>query len=82
MKSTLTLLLICWLTPLFAQPLAVVKGGVAPDRRLAIAVIPQKQGEFIDEADTRVLLIENKTKKIIGPLEEADSGGGTWGKTT
>ena len=82
MKSPLILLLICLAVPAFTQELALVKGGVSPDKRLAIAVVPQKEGEFVDEADTRVLLIDNNTKKVIGQLEEADSGGGTWGKTT
>jgi hypothetical protein len=68
--------------PLFAQAFVIVEGGLSPDKRFAVAVIPQKEGESIDEADTRVLLIDNNTKKIVGPLEETDSGGGTWGKTT
>ncbi len=59
-----------------------MKGGVSPDKRLAVAVVPQKEGEFIDEADATVHLIDNKSKKPIGPLEEVSSGGGTWGKTT
>jgi hypothetical protein len=81
-KSTLTFLFICWASPLVAEPLVIVEGGVSPDKRLAVAVVPQKDGEFIDEADTTVYLIDNNTKKPIGPLEEADSGGGTWGTTT
>jgi hypothetical protein len=66
----------------FAAPLVVVQGGVSPDQRLAVAVVPQKEGEDVDEADTTVYLIDNRTKKAIGPLAEANSGGGTWGKTT
>jgi len=81
-KATLTFLCLCYVSPLLAEPLVVVEGGVSPDKRLAVAVVPQKEGEFIDEADTTVYLIENKTRKPIGPLEEAGSGGGTWGKTT
>ena len=65
-----------------AEPLVIVEGGVSPNERLAIAVVPQKEGEYVDEADTTVYLIDNRTKKRIGPLEEANSGGGTWGKTT
>lgn len=82
MKAPLTLLFVCWGAPLFAQALVVVAGGVSPDQRLAVAVVPQKEGEFVDEADTNVYLIDNKTTKIIRPLKEVDSGGGTWGKTT
>jgi hypothetical protein len=59
----------------------IVKGGMSPDKKLAVAVYPQKS-EFIDEADGTVLLIDVKKQKKIGPLEEVDSTGGTWGKTT
>ncbi len=38
--------------------------------------------EHVDEADGTVLLVDAIQKKIIGPLEEVDSTGGTWGKTT
>jgi hypothetical protein len=83
MKLTVPFLFLCLVTPLLGQtPLVVVRGGISPDKRFAVAVIPQKEGGFIDEADTRVLLIDNRTRKTIGSLEETDSGGGTWGKTT
>ena len=58
----------------------VVQGGLSPDKLLAVAVVPQKT-EFIDEADGTVLLVDVKSQKRIGPLEEVDSTGGTWGKT-
>jgi hypothetical protein len=59
----------------------VTNGGLSPDKRFAVAVYPQKT-ENIDEADGTVLLIDVRQRKIIGPLEEVDSTGGTWGKTT
>lgn len=65
----------------FAADWVVTEGGLSPDKRLSVCVFPQKT-EFVDEADGTVLLVNNKTGKPIGPLEEADSTGGTWGKTT
>lgn len=59
----------------------IVEGGLSPDKKLAVAVYPQKT-EFIDEADATVLLIDARRHKRIGPLEEIDSSGGTWGTTT
>jgi hypothetical protein len=68
------------LVALHAEEWVVVDGGLSPDKRLGVAVYPQKN-EFIDEADGTVLLVNAKKRKIIGPLEEVDSTGGTWGKT-
>lgn len=65
----------------FAADWVVIEGGLSPDKRLSVCVYPQK-AEFIDEADGTVLLVNNKTGKPIGPLEEVDSTGGTWGMTT
>ncbi|MFZ2279936.1 MAG: hypothetical protein WAW39_19215 [Prosthecobacter sp.] len=59
----------------------VVEGGVSPDKKLAVAVLPQ-QGAALDEADGSVLLIDAQKQKRIGTLEEVTSNGGTWGKTT
>lgn len=64
------------------ESLVMVQGGVSPDSCFAVAVVPQKPGEFVDEADGTVYLLDHKTKKRIGPLEEVDSTGGTWGSTT
>jgi len=64
-----------------ADPWVITNGGQSPDNRLAVAVYPQKT-ENVDEADGKVLLVDARKKKIIGPLEEVDSTGGTWGKTT
>ena len=58
------------------EPLVVVKGGLSPDRRYAVAVVPSKPGEFLDEADTRVFLLDGQTRHKIGPLEEVDAAGG------
>lgn len=66
----------------FSASLVVVEGGVSSDKRLAVAVVPQKEGEFIDEANDAIFLIDNRSKKRIGRLEEVSSSGGTWGKTT
>jgi hypothetical protein len=59
----------------------VIEGGQSPDKKLAVAVFPQK-GKSIDEASGTVLLVDQVTGKKIGPLEEVDSTGGTWGATT
>ena len=69
--------------PRAGEPLVVVKGGLSPDRRYAVAVVPSKPGEFLDEADTRVFLLDGRTHRKIGPLEEVDaSGGGAAGAST
>lgn len=59
----------------------IVDGGLSPDKKLAVAVFPQKT-EYVDEADDTVLLIDAYKQKRIGPLEEVTSSGGTWGKRT
>jgi hypothetical protein len=59
----------------------VTKGGLSPNKKLAVAVFPQKT-ELIDEADHRVLLIDQTTGRRLGTLEEVSSSGGTWGSTT
>lgn len=64
-----------------ADPWVITQGGLSPDKRLGVAVYPQTT-EYVDEADGTVLLVDAIQKKIIGPLEEVDSTGGTWGKTT
>ena len=69
MKAVLSLLLLCWTGSLLADPLVIVGGGVSPDKQFAVAVVPQKEGQPVDEANTTVDLIDNKTQKPIGPLE-------------
>lgn len=54
---------------------------MSPNKQFAVAVYPQKT-ELIDEADGTVLLVDARNLRTIGPLEEVDSTGGTWGKTT
>ena len=65
----------------FGGEWVVTTGGLSPDKKLAVAVFPQKTG-FIDEADDTVLLIDQSTGRRIGPLEEVSSSGGAWGTTT
>lgn len=65
----------------FGGESVVTNGGLSPDRKLAVAVFPQKT-EFVEEADHAVLLIDQTTGRRIGPLEEVSSSGGTWGRTT
>jgi hypothetical protein len=67
--------------PVFGGEWIVTKGGLSPDKKLAVAVFPQKT-EFMDEADDTVLLIDQTAGRRIGPLEEVSSSGGTWGSTT
>jgi len=66
---------------IMAADWVITEGGLSPDKKLAVAVYPQ-QAEFIDEADGTVLLIDQTRGRKIGPLEEIDSTGGTWGVTT
>jgi hypothetical protein len=65
----------------FGGDWVVTKGGLSPDKKIAVAVFPQKT-EFIDETDDTVLLIDQTSGRRIGPLEEVSSSGGTWGSTT
>jgi hypothetical protein len=80
MRNILTAVLLLS-SHVFGGEWVVTKGGLSPDKKLAVAVIPQKT-EFIDEADDSVLLIDQITGRRIGPLEEVSSSGGTWGSTT
>jgi hypothetical protein len=75
-------LLVTFLCAASASELHIVEGGISPDKKFAIAVVPQKEGEYIDEADGSVYLVKNPSKNILQKLENADSTGGTWGKTT
>ena len=65
----------------FAGEWVITGGGLSPDKKLAVAVFPQKT-EFVDEADDTVLLVDQIRGRRIGPLEEVSSSGGTWGQTT
>jgi len=64
-----------------ASEWVVTNGGLSPDKKLAVAVFPQKT-EIIDKSESPVLLIDQTTGRKIGPLEEVDSFGGGWGTTT
>lgn len=65
----------------YAGDWVVTEGGLSPNKKLAVAVFPQKS-EFIDEADDTVLLVDQTTGSKVGPLKEVSFSGGTWGKTT
>ncbi len=65
----------------FGNDWVVIDGSISPNKKYAVAVFPQKT-EFIDEADDTVLLIDQAANKSIGPLKDASSSGGYWGKTT
>jgi hypothetical protein len=80
MRNILTAVLLLS-SHVFGSEWVVTTGGLSPDKKLAVAVFPQKT-EFIDEADDSVLLIDQTTGRRIGPLEEVSSSGGTWGSTT
>jgi hypothetical protein len=80
MRNILTAVLLLS-SNVFGGEWVVTKGGLSPDKKLAVAVFPQKT-EFIDEANDSVLLIDQTTGRRIGPLEEVSSSGGTWGSTT
>lgn len=80
MRNILTVILLLGSHAL-AGEWVVTKGGLSPDKKLAVAVFPQKT-ENIDEADDTVLLIDQSRGRRLGPLEEVSSSGGTWGSTT
>jgi hypothetical protein len=65
-----------------AGDLHVIEGGISPDKQFAVAVVPQKPDQPIDEADGSVYLVKYPGEKILQKLEEVDSTGGTWGTTT
>ncbi|CAN5587989.1 hypothetical protein BH09VER1_BH09VER1_40670 [soil metagenome] len=64
-----------------AEPL-LVSGGLSPSKQLAVAVYVDKAATDLEEGEEAVYLIDYKTKRKIGPLEEVDSAGGLWGRTT
>lgn len=80
MRNYLTALLILG-SSAFAEEWVVTEGGQSPDKKLAVAVFPQKTNS-IDNADGTVLLVDQVTGRRICPLEEVSSTGGTWGATT
>lgn len=65
-----------------APPFHVVEGGKSPDGSLAVAVTVAKPVANVGiDDDTNVYLIEAKTEKRIGPLEEVPTDGGGYGDT-
>lgn len=80
MRNILTAVLLLS-SHVFGGDWVVTKGGLSPNKKLAVAVFPQKT-EFIDEADDSVLLIDQTNGRSFGELEEVSSSGGTWGSTT
>lgn len=74
-----TLILLCGSA--FGSDWVVIDGGLSPDKKFAVAVFPQ-QSEQDSEPNGAVLLVDAMTKRVIGPLEEVSSTGGTWGKAT
>ena len=77
---TLILAMVFGASTAFSAEWAITEGGLSPSKKLAVAIFPQKSNH-VDEADGTVLLVDPTTGKKIGPLEEIDSTGGTWGKT-
>jgi hypothetical protein len=65
----------------FADEWVITDGGLSPDKKLVVVVLPQKT-EFIDDADNTVFLVDQIRVRKIGPLQEVSSSGGSWGKTT
>jgi hypothetical protein len=65
----------------FGGEWVVTTGGLSPDKKLAVAVYPQKS-KIIDAAKDTVLLIDQTSGLRIGALEKVSASGGTWGSTT
>jgi len=59
----------------------VTEGGLSPDGKLAVAVLPQVM-ESDDGAQDTVFLVDPVKDRKIGPLEEVSSYGGSWGTPT
>ena len=64
----------------------VVGGGASPDNKLAIVVFGDinwnsPEADKATEQESHAYLYNETLKKIIGPLEEVDVDGGTWGTT-
>jgi hypothetical protein len=72
----------CFSLTVRAAELVLVPNSVSPDRRLAVAVVPQKAGADLSGADTSVFLVEPASQRAIGLIPEVDAGGGSYGKTT
>ena len=77
----LRILALIWLSCslLSAKEIVVLDSSTSPDGTLAVAVIPQKEGQYIDETEDAVFLVDAKTKKILSKIPEASSTGGLWG---
>jgi hypothetical protein len=64
----------------------VVSGGLSPDHKLAVVVYGDvnwnsAEAENATKLESDAYLYNYETKKIIGPLEEVEVDGGTWGTT-
>lgn len=80
MRNILTVLVVLTCQA-FAADWVVTEGGISPDKKFAVAVIPQKT-KWIDEADDSVLLVDQNGGRTLGKLGGVSSSGGTWGTTT
>jgi hypothetical protein len=78
---SLCMIFLILLSETLAGEWVIIKGSISPNKKLAVAVFPQK-AENIDQVDDTVLLIDQLKNRPIGPLEEISSNGGMWGKTT
>ena len=67
---------------LAAAEIAVLDSSTSPDGTMAVAVVPQKEGQYIDETEDTVFLVDAKTKKILSKIPEVSSSGGLWGIPT
>ena len=65
-----------------AADISVIEGSASPNGKLAIAVIPQKEGQYIDETEDGVFLVDAVTKKILLKIPNVSSTGGLWGTPT
>ena len=87
MQLSMRVLCLAFLTcvsQLHAQEPIIIPGGTSPSGEFAIAVYVDKSSgdlDLIDAPTPNVYLIDAKTKKRIGPLEEVDTSGAGWGST-
>ena len=61
----------------------IIQGGLSPSKNFAVAIYTDKKADDLTENDdTKIYLIDARTHKKIGPLEEVSCDGGSWGTTT
>lgn len=79
--------MLCALTAVRANQPYVVEGGRSPNGRWAVAVLSDRTGDeaMLAEEDhpeeTTAYLIAARSKRLVAPLSDVLTNGGSWGRT-